>query len=354
MLRILPFLRAGFDVELATLRSGGELEADVPADVEVHRVDTLAWLPAAWRLRRILTRVRPDLLLGFQEAGNIPMLLARATIRRSRRPKAVISTQSAPSVVLADATPRTRLRTRTAMRLLYPSADRLVVAADGVARDLLDLAPAAAGRVQRIYNAGIDAGVTVRASEPWSHPFLSAGVPLLVACGRLTEQKDYPTLLGAVASLAARRDVRLVIVGDGPLRSNLERLSEQLGVSSIVDFAGYTENPYPCMARANVFVLSSRSEGFGNVLAEALALGVPIVSTDCPYGPGEILERGRYGVLVPPGDPLALAEAIDQLLDDTSRARTFSDAGPSRALEFTAERSGAAYAAMLEALLKGT
>jgi glycosyltransferase involved in cell wall biosynthesis len=351
LLRILPSLRAAFDVHLATLRSGGPLEADRDADVPVHRIESLHWATAAWRLRRVLVRIQPSAALGFQEAANIPLLLAVRLLVRSGRPAVAVSTQSAPSVVLADARRRTRWRVATAMRRLYPSADCLVVASEGVTADLAAVAPAAAGRIRVIHNAGIDAAVTSRATEPWTHPFLAHRAPLLVACGRLTEQKDYPTLLRAVADLRQRRDVRLIVLGDGPLRGALDRLARDLGIDAIVDLAGYAPNPFPCMARAAAYVLSSRSEGFGNVLVEALALGVPIVSTDCPYGPGEILARGRYGVLVPPGDPAALADAIDRLLADPDRARSLAAAGPERAAAFTAEQSGAAYVAMLTDLL---
>jgi len=350
MLRILPALEGAFDVELATLRSGGALEADVPPGVGVHVVGSLGWVRAALGLRRIIRQRAPAVVLGFQEAANIPLLLGLRLIGRTRRPPVAISTQSAPSVVLADSRPRTRVRVKFAMRTLYPLADTFVVAADGVGRDLEAIVPGVSPRVRRIYNAGIDASVTTRAKATWDHPFLSANVPLLVACGRLTEQKDYPTLLRAVADLRRRREVRLVVLGDGPLEARLEALTRELGLASVVDFAGYTSNPYPCMARASVFVLSSRSEGFGNVLAEALALGVPIVSTDCPYGPREILENGRYGLLVPPGDPAALAVSIERMLDDRSMAETFARLGPARAREFTAERSGADYVAMLKEL----
>ena len=350
MLRILPSLAEAFDVELATLRSGGALEGDVPSGMPVHRIDSLAWVTAGWRLRRLIAAKRPGIVLGFQEAANIPLLAATGSIGRSARPLAVISTQSAPSVVLADARPRTRWRLTTAMRRLYPKADRLIAPSEGVARDLSAIVPRAAARVRVVHNAGIDAAVTTRAREPWTHRFLTDGVPILVAAGRLTEQKDYPTLVGAIARLRARREVRAIVLGDGPLRTGLEALARELGVSDVLDLAGYVANPYPAMARADVYVLSSRSEGFGNVLAEALALGVPIVATDCPHGPGEILDRGRYGMLVPPGDPDALAAAIGRMLDDRQAARTFADAGPTRAREFTAERSGAGYVKLLHDL----
>ncbi|HUF48266.1 MAG TPA: glycosyltransferase [Vicinamibacterales bacterium] len=343
MLRILPVLERAFDVSIASLRSGGDLRGDVPPDVPVHAIGTLGWLGAARRLRVLLERERPAVVLAFQEAANIPVLLACRMLSRSVRPAIVISTQSAPAVVLADARPRTRWRLSMAMRLLYPTADRIVAASTGVTADLAALAPGTAGRVRVIYNAGIDATVVERAREPWTHPFADAGVPLLVACGRLADQKDYPTLIEAIATLRVRRDVRLVVLGDGPLRTYLELDARLQGVEAIVSFAGYASNPYPAMRRADVFVLSSRSEGFGNVLVEALALARPIVSTDCPHGPREILDGDRYGWLVPPGDPAALAAALDRLLGDAAAREALGTAGPGRAALFTAERSGAAY-----------
>ncbi len=351
MVRILPALSRAFTVEVATLRAGGALANELPAGVPVHDVGSLGWITAARRLRSLVGRRRPELVLGFQEAANIPLLLALRTLARAVRPAAAVSVQSAPSVVLADSRPRTRFRVATAMRRLYPTADRVIVASAGVTRDLAAVAPGAADRIRVIYNAGIDAGVTACATEPWDHRFLHERAPLIVACGRLTEQKDYPTLLRAFARLRARRDARLIILGDGPLRDALSQLSAELGLTSVVELAGYLPNPYPCMERSRVFALSSRSEGFGNVLAEALALGVPIVSTDCPHGPGEILDRGRYGRLVPPGDPAALADAIEETLDDPDASRRAAAIGPARAAEFTAERSGAGHVELLQELL---
>jgi glycosyltransferase involved in cell wall biosynthesis len=325
----------------------------VPPDVRVHVIGTLGWLAAARRLRALFARERPAVVLAFQEAANIPVLLACRMLARSARPAVVVSTQSAPSIVLADARPRTRWRLSTAMRVLYPAADRIVAASTGVTSDLAAVAPRAAGRVRVIHNAGLDASVAERAGETWTHPFLDDEVPIIVACGRLTEQKDYPTLLAAIAALRARRDVRVVVLGDGPLRTYLGLDARLQGVDDIVSFAGYATNPYAAMRRADVFVLSSRSEGFGNVLVEALALGRPIVATDCPHGPREILDGGRYGRLVPPGNPAALADALDALLGDAALCGQLSASGPARAACFSAERSAEAYEKLIREVAGG-
>lgn len=353
LIRILPALMAAFEVEIATLRPDGPLRPAVPAPIGVHDIGSLGWIAAARRLRALLRRQPFDLVLSFQEAANIPVLLALRLMAPAERPRSAVSTQSAPSVVLADAKPRTRWRVSTAMRRLYPLADRIVVASEGVAGDIAAVAPGAAGRIICIYNAGIDASVVERAREPYSHPFFETGEPVLVACGRLTGQKDYPTLLRAVARVRAARAVRLIVIGDGPLDRDLAVLTRELGLGDAVDFTGYVDNPYPCMGRASLFVLSSRSEGFGNVLVEALALARPVIATDCPHGPGEILDRGTYGRLVPPGDPEALAEAVLDLLGDPDEAARMAALGPTRAALFTADRAGAAYVSLLDSLRAG-
>lgn len=353
LIRILPAFMAAFEVEIATLRPDGPLRPAVPAPIGVHDIGSLGWIAAARRLRALLRRQRFELVLSFQEAANIPVLLALRLMAPAERPRSAVSTQSAPSVVLADAKPRTRWRVSTAMRRLYPLADRVIVASQGVAGDIAAVAPGAAGRIICIYNAGIDASVVERAREPYSHPFFETGEPVLVACGRLTEQKDYPTLLRAIARIRTERPARLIVLGDGPLQRDLTALARELGIDDAVDFAGYVDNPHPCMARASIYVLSSRSEGFGNVLVEALALARPVVATDCPHGPGEILDRGTYGRLVPPGDPEALAEAALDLLGDPDEAARMAALGPTRAALFTADRAGAAYVSLLDSLRAG-
>jgi glycosyltransferase involved in cell wall biosynthesis len=132
----------------------------------------------------------------------------------------------------------------------------------------------------------------------------------MTGAGRLTRQKDFATLLRAFALVLKRRPVRLLLLGDGPERKRLESLAAELGISAVVDFYGFVANPFPFIARSDLFVLSSAWEGFGNVLVEAMALGVPVVSTDCPSGPREILHDGTLGPLVAVADHTALAEAI--------------------------------------------
>ena len=218
----------------------------------------------------------------------------------------------------------------------------------GVSRGVSDTLAAAAGVPERnittIHNPVVMPDIRTRAEEPADHPWLSdGGPPVVLAAGRLSREKDYPTLIRAFALLAARRSCRLVILGQGEQRAALERLATSLGVADRLSLPGWVENPFAFMSRASVFVLSSIYEGLGNVLIEALACGCPCVSTDCPAGPAEILEDGRLGALVPVGDAGALADAIERVLDRPPDPRALRK----RAEDFSGEASVAAYEALI-------
>jgi glycosyltransferase involved in cell wall biosynthesis len=204
-----------------------------------------------------------------------------------------------------------RLWRRHRLRRLYRQADVLIANSSGVADDLRALLGGAAPPIETLPNP-VDPGELRRlASTPVEHPWLGERtIPVLISVGRLVGAKDYPTLLRAFARVRGRRPCRLIIVGDGGQRERLVRLAGELGVGPDVDLPGYAANPFALVARASLFVLSSRFEGSPNALLEALAVGTPAVATDCRSGPREILGGGRYGPLVPVGDPEALASAI--------------------------------------------
>jgi glycosyltransferase involved in cell wall biosynthesis len=166
---------------------------------------------------------------------------------------------------------------------------------------------------------------------------------VILGAGRLTAQKDFPTLIRAFALARAAQPMRLILLGEGELREPLRALAADLGIAAQVDLPGFVENPYAFMSRAHVFVLSSAWEGFGLVLVEAMACGTPVVSTDCPAGPAEILMGGRFGRLVPVGDAGAMAEAIRATLADPLPA----DRLRSRAGDFSLEKIGDEYFELL-------
>ena len=189
-------------------------------------------------------------------------------------------------------------------RLLLRYADVVIANSRGAADDLVGAAPNLAPQVTRvIHNPVVWPELAEKAVEPVDHPwFQDSSLPVVLAAGRLVPVKDYPTLLEAFANVVLKvRLARLVVLGEGPERAALRLLVEDLGIEDAVDFPGFVSNPYSYMSRAKLFALSSLYEGSPNVLVQAMACGTPVVSTDCPSGPREILRDGALGRLGPSG-----------------------------------------------------
>ena len=203
------------------------------------------------------------------------------------------------------------------VRSFYPWADEIVAVSEGVAKDLSQITSLLSPNIRVIHNPVVKPNLIEKAKEAIDHPWLTAqDVPVILGAGRLTKQKDFPTLIRAFAKVRTQFESRLVIIGEGEERSQLECLVRQLGLTDNVSFPGFVDNPYAYAAKAAVFALSSAWEGLPTVLIEAMALGIPVVSTDCPSGPAEILEYGKYGKLVSVGDSDALADSIAAVLNN--------------------------------------
>jgi glycosyltransferase involved in cell wall biosynthesis len=232
------------------------------------------------------------------------------------------------------------------LRGAYLAADAIVTASIGVADRLAAHTGIPRDRITTVYNPVVAPDLLVKARGPVDHPWFAPGEPqVILGVGRLLPQKDFATLIRAFAGLRSRRPARLVILGAGleSERAALKTLATDLGIAHDVEIPGFAQNPFAYMSRAAVFVLSSRYEGLGNVLIEALACGTPVVSTDCPSGPREILEDGRFGPLVPVGDEVALARAIEEVLDDPSPPERLR----ARAARFSVERAADSYLELL-------
>ncbi len=195
-------------------------------------------------------------------------------------------------------------------RMALPFADIIVAVSAGVADDLAARAGIKRSQIHVIYNGVVTEDFEERTSRTPEHPWFADPQPVVLAMGRLVPQKDFTTLIKAFAGVSKQSDARLLILGDGPMRGELEALAKSLDLHERISMPGFSENALAYLKRAKLFVLSSRFEGFGNVVAEALACGTPVVSTDCPHGPAEILDGGRFGSLVPVGDVAALEKAI--------------------------------------------
>ncbi len=318
------FSEKGLEVDLILAKAEGPYLSEVPAGVRVidlHSSRVLASLPG---LVHYLRRERPQALLSTLDHANIVALwackLARVPNRLVVRVAANLS-QSASNASSA----RGRLMPRL-IHKFYPWADAVVAISQGVADDLVKTARLPRERIQVIYNPVVTPEILEKAEEPLNHPWFAPGEPpVILSAGRLTKQKDYPTLIRAFALVCRERPARLMILGEGEERPKLEALVRELDLDEDVSLPGFVDNPYAYMARSAVFVLSSAWEGFGNVLVEAMAVGTPVVSTDCPSGPAEILEGGKWGKLVPVGDIEALAEAIMATLTNRIDSTSIAD-----------------------------
>jgi glycosyltransferase involved in cell wall biosynthesis len=258
---------------------------------------------------RYLRQQRPEILLTAMDYVNVLSVMVRAVSSRRTRLFVTCHTSFLNSV---RNSPWMRDRLLPLMvRLTYRHASGVITVSSGVADTIAKVAAIPRNSIRVIYNPVVIPGFEHEAAALPDHPWFAAGQPpVVLGVGSLTPEKDFATLVCAFAAARQKMELRLVILGDGERRGELESLSASLGVSRDVALPGWIGNPYSYMSRAGVFVLSSRWEGFGLVLAEALACGTPVVSTDCPSGPSEILENGKHGALIPVQDPGAMADAI--------------------------------------------
>lgn len=307
----------GFAVDLVLAEAAGPYLAEVAPRVVVVDLGARSVIRSLPGLARHLSSSRPDVLISALSHANVVAILARLWSRVPAR--LVISERS---VVVAPGMPASSEKDRVVrllMKLLYPQADRIVAISRGVQDDLEKLIGVPREKLKTIYNPVVTDDLPELASRPCPHPWLSPErVPVILGAGRLTEQKDFASLVRAFAVVRKHRDCRLVILGEGKQRGQLESLIQELNLSDDILLPGFQRNPFSWMSRVDVFVFSSIFEGLGGVLIQAMACGTPVVSTDCPSGPAEILENGRWGRLVPVGDVATLAIAIEATLDDPS------------------------------------
>lgn len=305
--------KRGYTVDLVLAQAEGPYLAEVPESVRVVDLKASRVLLSLPALVRYLQRERPEAMLSVMSHASIIALWARRLAGVPRR--VVVSQHITLSRVVQHApSQRGRLMPRL-IRRFYPWADGIIAVSKGVADDLAQVTGLPRERVQVIYNPVVTSELQERARVPVEHPWFKPGEPpVLLGVGRLTAQKDFPTLIRTFARVRQARPMRLLILGEGAERPALEALVRQLGLEQDVSLPGFVENPYAFMAQASLFVLSSRWEGLPTVLIEALSCGTPIISTDCPSGPREILVDGQYGQLVPVGDVIALARAIETTL----------------------------------------
>lgn len=305
----------GTEVDFVLETTGGSLQNLIPREARVFEVGQLRFWRLIWALKKYLSEERPDVMLTSKEIHTFAVVIARWISRSQTRIFATVHGDFRMRLL------NNRKKSEIywipiAVRFFYSMIEGVTAVSKGVGHALPKETGLSARRIYCIYDP-YDLPLIRREAEAgvqhlWLHE--DREMPCILAAGRLAAQKDYETLLVAHKKLQKISPVRLIILGEGPEKIAIKNMIQELGTSDLVDLVGFVKNPFPYMVRADAFVLSSIWEGLGGVLVQALALGVPIVATDCPHGPREVLDDGRLGELVPVRDPDALANAIHRTL----------------------------------------
>ncbi len=315
---ISAFIAQGMKVDLV-LNQGGQssILKRLPPEVEIIDLKANQFFKYLPKLISYLREKRPKTLLAAVHKAPEIAIIAKYLAMVSTR--VVISEHTNLSLDIKIGNPLgNQMKSNLipiAIQFLYPLADSITAVSHGVARDLATTAKLSLESIEVIYNPTITPQLSQKSQESIGHPWFAPGQsPVVLGVGRLEQQKDFPTLIHAFAKVRQMQTAKLVILGSGREEKKLLSLVDELKLNEDVAMLGFVDNPYAYMAKSAVFVLSSAWEGFGNVIVEAMAVGTPVVSTNCPNGPEEILDNGKYGELVPVGDSQAMAEAILRVL----------------------------------------
>lgn len=317
------FAQRGCKVDLVVAKAqrsatGGSYLAQVPAGVRVVDLGHSRIFFSLPGLVSYLWRSRPDALLSGMEHVNLIALWAKMLARVDTR--VVIGVHNTESAC-REGSAFKRSLIRACLMRMWRRADGIVAVSKGVADDYAPYMRIPREAIRVIYNPAIAPAIAEQAAAAPRHPwFVEKTTPVLVSAGRLTTAKNHMLLIKAMKTVHALTGARLVIIGEGPERERLTAEIRRTGLERAVDLPGFDDNPFSLMKRADAFVLCSAWEGLPTVLIEALSLGTPIVSTDCPSGPAEILDGGKWGRLVPVDDADALARAIVEILREPRRA----------------------------------
>jgi len=276
----------------------------------------------------ILKKIKPDAVISFLVRSNLVHTMTKWFGNKSQ----IVLSERGPTQAFYSANSFRDRMMRALIRLLYPRADSIIAISKGI-KDGLRNFGVLAERVTVIYNPQDIGDMKVKSQENGDIQ-IPANIPTFIAVGRLDYEKDHKTLLDALKKIKETLNCHLIIMGEGPLEGKLKEYSKTLRVSDSVSWLGWQSNPFATMAKADLFILTSKYEGFGNVLIEAMVCGLPIISTDCPSGPREILKNGSYGILVPVGDSEAIAQAVISILQNKGLYEKMKNSGYERAAQF--------------------
>ncbi len=335
-------------VDLLALKLDGGHAARIPRSVNLMRLGARHAWTSVDEVARYLREDKPDALLVAKDRAGRAALAARRKAGTTTPIYIRLGTNLSAALERKD--PFSRWLRTAPMRRRYPEVDGVIAVSEGVRLDTVHVTGIPAERVHVIRNPVITPRLAEQAAEPAPHDWLvDKSLPVIIGMGRLTRQKGFETLLRAFADIQSEIPSRLVILGEGPRpgdRERLENLAQKLGIEGRLLLPGFQKNPYAWLARSDLFVLSSAWEGSPNALTEALALGIPSVSTDCPSGPSEILAAGSFGPLVPVGDHSAMSGAMLATL----RAPLPADRLRSAVAEYRSDLSAQRYLQLMKLL----
>ena len=335
----------GYRVDLVLGKKQGEYLEQVPAKVNLIDLRVKKLLLSLNLVGAYLKKQKPAVLISANERVNIVALLAKKIYRSKTKLIISVHVNNTEQMARQGASIYRKIIIRLA-RWTYKWADSVVAVSEGVAADVAALFSVPPEKIHVIYNPIINSNLGDKINEPVEHPwFKQEKCPVVIGVGRLNRQKDFLTLIKSLREIKkVIADTKLIILGEGQQRRELENEIKMLRLEKDVYMPGFVENPYSYLKNSSVFVLSSAWEGFGNVLVEAMATGTPVVSTDCPSGPAEILKNGKYGPLVPVGDANSLAREVVAILKDPPAAELLIR----RAHDFTVDKAVDHYISMID------
>ena len=314
ILTLLPrFINAGYSVDLVLVKKAGAFLNEIDPGVTIISLGKEHVSQSLIPLIRYFKKTKPDIFISSLTHLNTISILARIISRA--KTKTIITEHSSITINNLQKGGKEVILVFLA-KFLYPHADKTVVVSEGAAQNLIEALKINPNKVQKIYNPIDIDRIRILASETIDESWLNEkNAPVLIAIGRLEQEKNFFFLLDVFQTLIKKRKARLLILGEGSEREALEQQIRAYGIQNDVKLPGIKTNPYPYIAAADILLCTSRYEGFNITLVESLACGTPVISIDCPYGPAEILENGKYGQLIPPGDRYGMVNAIIAAID---------------------------------------
>ena len=285
-----------------------------------------------FKVKKYIKKYSPDVLLAVK---NIPVSIFLKIILKNKFKLIIREAVNPKYSSITQRSLLSRIFVNNLKKLLYPKADNIIAISEGVKQSLVKNFNLDSSKIQTIYNPSADEKILSLAKEDIDRDLIS-NRPLIVSIGRLTKQKDHITLLKAFNKIHSNIDCNLYIIGEGSERRNLEKFIKNNNIDNKVKLLGYQNNPWKFLSKSNLFVLSSIWEGFGNVIVESMLIGIPVISSDCPSGPREILNNGKSGKLFQVGDYNHLANIIEEIISsDNSELINYAKL---RSKDFTIEK----------------